>query len=64
MAEISSKFASISPGMTTENATDYLVSTIQAYGLKTDEVERTVLDNVNAVGKFIAQTYGNIRNYY
>lgn len=30
MAQISSKFASISPGMTTENATDYLVSTMQA----------------------------------
>lgn len=64
MAEISSKFASISPGMTTENATDYLVSTIQAYGVEVEDVERTILDNVNAVGKFIAQTYGNIRNYY
>ena len=30
MAQLSSKFASISPGMTTENSTDYLVSTMQA----------------------------------
>lgn len=64
MAKLSSKFTSISPGMTTDNATDYLVSTMKAFGLKTEEVERQILDNVNAVGKFIAQTYGNIRNYY
>lgn len=64
MAELSSKFTSISPGMTTDNATDYLVSTMQAFKIEADDVERTILDNVNAVGKFIAQTYGNIRNYY
>lgn len=54
MAEISSKFASISPGMTTESSSDYLVSTIQAYGIAVEDVERTVLDNVNAVGLLIA----------
>ena len=60
MAEISSKFASISPGMTTENATDYLVSTIQAYGVEVEDVERTILDNVNAVGNAFATTNAEI----
>ena len=63
MAQISSQFASISPGMTTENATDYLVSTMKAFEVSTDEVERKVLDNVNKIGKKIAETYGNVWGY-
>ena len=63
MAQISSKFASISPGMTTEQSTDYLVSTMQAYGIAVDDVERKILDNVNRIGKFLPKhmvTYGAI----
>ena len=61
MAELSSKFASISPGMTTENSTDYLVSTMKAFGIETDKVERQILDNVNRIGKILPKhmvTYG------
>lgn len=60
MAQLSSKFTSISPGMTTDNATDYLVSTMQAYGIAVDDVERKIMDNINRIGKIIAETYGNI----
>ena len=60
MAKLSSMFTSISPGMDTESSTDYLVSTIQAYGLKVDEVQRKVLDNVNAVGNAFATTNAEI----
>ena len=61
MAEISSKFASISPGVSTEQSTDYLVSTMQAYGIAVEDVERKILDNVNAIGKYMPKhmvTYG------
>lgn len=60
MAQLSSQFTSISPGMTTDNATDYLVSTMKAFGLKTEEVERQILDNVNAVGNAFATTNAEI----
>lgn len=60
MAQLSSKFTSISPGMTTDNATDYLVSTMQAYGIAVDEVERKILDNVNRIGNTFATTNAEI----
>lgn len=60
MAELSSQFASISPGITVDQGTDYLVSTMQAFGIKTDEVERKIMDNVNAVGNAFATTNGEI----
>lgn len=61
MAELSSKFASVSPGMSTDQSTDYLVSTMKAFGIKTDEVERKIMDNVNRIGKILPKhmvTYG------
>jgi len=60
MAELSSQFASISPGMDTETATDDLVSTMQAFGITTDEVERKVMDNINAIGNSMATTNAEI----
>lgn len=60
MAELSSKFASISPGMSTDNATDYLVSTMKAFGIETDEVERKIMDNVNRIGNTFATTNAEI----
>lgn len=60
MAKLSSKFTSISPGMTTDNATDYLVSTMKAYGIEVDEVERKILDNVNRIGNTFATTNAEI----
>lgn len=60
MAELSSQFTSISPGMTTDNATDYLVSTMQAYGIAVDDVERKIMDNVNKIGNTFATTNAEI----
>lgn len=60
MAQLSSQFASISPGVSVENATDYLVSTMKAFDVVTDEVERTIMDNVNAIGNSFATTNGEI----
>lgn len=60
MAKLSSQFAAISPGMDTESSTDYLVSTMQAYGISVDEVQRKVLDNVNAIGNSMATSNAEI----
>lgn len=60
MAKLSSQFTSISPGMTTDNATDYLVSTMKAYGIEVDEVERKIMDNVNRIGNTFATTNAEI----
>ena len=60
MAKLSSQFAAISPGMTTDESTDYLVSTMQAYGIAVDEVERKVMDNVNRIGNTFATTNAEI----
>lgn len=50
----------ISPGSSVEDSTDYLVSTMQAFGIQTDEVQRKIMDNVNAVGNAFATTNGEI----
>ena len=60
MAALSSKFASISPGVEVDNATDYLVSTMQAFKVAPEEVERTIMDNINAIGNTMATTNGEI----
>ena len=60
MAELSSMFASVSPGMSTENSTDYLVSTMKAFGIETDEVQRKIVDNVNKIGNTFATTNAEI----
>ena len=60
MAKLSSQFTSISPGMTTDNATDYLVSTMKAYDVEVDEVERKIMDNVNRIGNTFATTNAEI----
>lgn len=60
MAELSSKFASVSPGMSTDQSTDYLVSTMKAFGIETDEVERKIMDNVNRIGNTFATTNAEI----
>ena len=60
MAQLSSQFASISPGVNTENATDYLVSAMKAFGKTEEDVERSIMDNVNAIGNTMATTNGEI----
>lgn len=69
MSKLSSQFAMISPGASVEDSTDYLVSTMQAFDIQTDEVQRKIMDNVNAVGKILPKhmvTYGvyNLVGHY
>ena len=63
MAELSSQFASISPGMSTEDAQEGLVSIMKAWDIDVNQVEREVMDNINILGKIIAQTYSNVWCY-
>lgn len=53
MAQLSSKFASISPGMSTDQAQSGLVSIIKAWGLDVSEVEREIMDNINTLGRLL-----------
>ena len=52
MARLSSIFASISPNMDIDTATDGLVSVMKAFGKDVDEVETQIMDNI--VGRVIA----------
>lgn len=60
MAELSSQFASISPGMSTEDAQIGLVSLMKAYKIETDQVERELMDNINVLGNKFAETNDDI----
>lgn len=53
MAQLSSQFASISPGMSTDEAQEGLVSIIKAWGLDVDDVEREIMDNINTLGRIL-----------
>jgi len=55
MAALSSQFASISPGMTTEQAQTGLVSLMKAYKVNVDDVERELMDNINVLGNKFAE---------
>ncbi len=56
MAKLSSQFASISPGMSTNEAQEGLVSIIKAWGINVDDVEREVMDNINQLGNRFAES--------
>ena len=56
MAALSSQFASISPGMTTDQAQTGLVSLMKAYKVEVDSVERELMDNINVLGNKFAET--------
>lgn len=51
MAALSSKFAAISPGMSTEQAQTGLVSIMKAWDIDVSEVERRIMDNINVLGR-------------
>lgn len=51
MAQLSSQFASISPGMETDQAQEGLVSIMKAWDIDPDEVESEIMDNINILGK-------------
>ena len=56
MAALSSEFASISPGMSTEQAQTGLVSLMKAYDINVNQVERELMDNINVLGNKFAET--------
>lgn len=60
MAELSSQFASISPGMDLDSATDGLVSSMKAFGIKVENVERDIMDNINRIGNTAATSNDEI----
>lgn len=53
MAKLSSMMATISPGMTVEEATTGLVSVMKAYGIDAENVLDGVMSKINAVGKVL-----------
>ena len=53
MAALSSQFAAVSPDMDVSHATDGLVSSMKAFGIEVDNVERDVMDNINRIGKIL-----------
>ena len=60
MSKLSSQFASISPGMSVEESTEGLVSTMKAFGVETDDVLDGIMSKVNAVGNGFALTNADI----
>lgn len=50
MSKLSSMFASISPGMNIDTATDGLLSVIKAFGYETNEVLDGIMSKINKVG--------------
>ena len=60
MAQLSSQFASISPGMDTEQAQTGLVSIMKAWDISTENVKRDIMDNINVLGNSFAETNEDI----
>ena len=60
MAKLSSQFASISPGMDTDTATDGLVSSMKAFGIGVEDVQREIMDNINRIGNTAATSNSEI----
>ena len=63
MARLSSQFAMISPGMSTEEAQESLVSVMKAFSDQFPEVDDVldgIMSKINIVGRMIAQLYRNI----
>jgi TP901 family phage tail tape measure protein len=60
MAQLSSQFASISPGMGVEEAQTGLVSIMKAWNVDVDRVERDIMDNINTLGNKFAETNSDI----
>lgn len=54
MARLSSQFAAISPGMSVDEATDSLVSTMKAFGFTTDQVLDGIMSKINILGNNFA----------
>lgn len=60
MAKLSSMFATISPGMSVDTATDGLVSVMKAYGYEVDDVLDGIMSKINVVGNTAATSNDQI----
>ena len=60
MAELSSQFASISPGMDTEQSQEGLVSIMKAWDIDVSNVKSEIMDNINTLGNNFAETNNDI----
>lgn len=60
MAKKSSKFAAISPGMSTDEASSGLISIMKAYNVGVDQVESQIMDKINTLGNNFAVTNANV----
>lgn len=60
MAQLSSQFASISPGMETEQAQEGLVSIMKAWDIDPDDVKSEIMDNINILGNSFAESNADI----
>ena len=55
MAQLSSQFASISPGMDTDTAQEGLVSIMKAWDIGYQDVKSQIMDDINALGNAMAE---------
>lgn len=62
MAQLSSQFASISPGMDPESAQEGLVSIMKAWDIGVDDVKSEIMDKVNILGNTMAESNQDIIN--
>ena len=60
MAKLSSQFASISPGMSTDTAQEGLVSIMKAWRIDPDQVKSEIIDPINQLGNNFALTNQDI----
>ena len=60
MAQLSSQFASISPGMDTDSAQEGLVSIMKAWDIDTGEVKSEIMDKINILGNSFAESNEDI----
>lgn len=60
MAKLSSKFASISPGMDTDQAQEGMVSIMKAWQINPKDVEKEILDPINQLGNKFAESNNDI----
>lgn len=60
MAQLSSQFSTISPGMDTESAQEGLVSIMKAWDINVDDVKSEIMDKVNILGNTMAESNQDI----
>ena len=60
MAKLSSQFASISPGMSTDEAQSGLVSIMKAWNIDPKDVKSQIMDPINQLGNTMAESNADI----